>query len=828
MKKCFHDVYIYFFGGGFFMSVLFKRITSICLVIAVIGLSVDFSFSAWFRSSQDREPIYVENGKYYGSNGKELILRGVNTIDVYYLRPGGDEHLNALERVKEKGINAIRLTWNITDDPYYPELDRGAKVKELERMLNKARELDLYVIITLHYDSYIKKYYNGDVETGMNMKTMEDHVAYWVKDAKYLLDKNRDILIVNILNEFGTHHTDDQLWVKAHQYAIRTIRDFGITNSLMIDPPNWGTNVDKVFTIGKEVLQEDSLKNTSFGLRGYLWDGTSYYLGTKEKLVQTITKLNYHKIPFLFAEFAHKNLDHDPIMDVPMFLNVNNEMGVGYFSYVLYKNEELSERKHHPMSSNYASNLDEMDWSNLKANTGKTYFDFIKEGEKGRRLGATPSGTEDEKVRLDVGEEAKASIGNAIEPETSKGDVETQKDTNPQKETQSGYQNDGDHNEAEDEKKGGFFDRILSIIKSIYKSLTGSAQDENKKVIGFDDNSEKIELIPKLSVEEEGKGNQLIEDLQKGKLQESKESEQFLRDMMYRNQKDLNNQEKEEYIQSLKNSPNMQTRVADEIKAPSKMEGRERTVNNMNEQPVGGENENSEDQDNVSSMREPRNRYLERESTSWLDWLSNQTIRETSTNREEDSIHAGTNDMESAKIPISIQKEQLHEIKLEDYPTLLVTFYDKGPQVQMKPGRYIWEKYIEGRNIGDTILYSYEPFDPLTGDFEDEILAENLPESHSFIRAYIGKNYAIQYVHSRPELNVTIRGEVYNQNFAYPLGFDISIPNSGYTFDVLKEIDEQSKIIASSNGDRYASNSTDHRIRVKRYKMVLEIRPEER
>ena len=178
------------------------------------------------------------------SNGQQFIMRGVNMPNSWYF----NDSLSAISKAAQYGSNTVRIVW---------ETKRSAS--ELDKVLAEARNNNLVAIPELH-----------DVTGNSDANALNNMAQYWSRsDVKAVLDKYSDSTIVNIANEWGDHDIQPYQWQDAYTTAIKTMRNAGIKNTIMVDASGWGQNSKVIIEKGKYVLDSDPLRNVMFSVHMY-------------------------------------------------------------------------------------------------------------------------------------------------------------------------------------------------------------------------------------------------------------------------------------------------------------------------------------------------------------------------------------------------------------------------------------------------------------------------------------------------------------------------------------------------------------------------------
>ena len=205
--------------------------------------------------------IRVEGSKLLNADGKEIILRGVNLAHAWYT----DKTEFSINEISALGANSARIVlacgakWNKTP------------ITEVENIINWCEKEGLICIFELHDFTGSSKA-KDITETAFN---------YW-KEMKDLLNKHKKYIIINIANEWiGTFALNkDNLWKDTYISAVKSMREIGIENAIMIDASGYGQETGPITKNAKKVLDADPDKNIIFSFHVYaslgLNDNTLY------------------------------------------------------------------------------------------------------------------------------------------------------------------------------------------------------------------------------------------------------------------------------------------------------------------------------------------------------------------------------------------------------------------------------------------------------------------------------------------------------------------------------------------------------------------------
>lgn len=130
-------------------------------------------------------------------------------------------------------------------------------------------------------------------------------------------------VIANIANEwYGTWN--GSAWADGYKYAIKSLRDAGIQNTLMVDCAGWGQYPDSIKDYGKSVFEADSLKNTVFSIHMYEYAGANDT--TVSNNINNALNLN---VPLVIGEFGQKHTNGD----VDAIISICKNKSVGYMGW---------------------------------------------------------------------------------------------------------------------------------------------------------------------------------------------------------------------------------------------------------------------------------------------------------------------------------------------------------------------------------------------------------------------------------------------------------------------------------------------------------------
>lgn len=242
------------------------------------------------NTDKSAQSFYIKQGRLYDKNNYEFIMRGVNNPHAYYR----DQSFEALSTIKDMGFNTVRIVW--CADTLIRAGRCDAKdihpLEELSRILEKMRELHLVAVLNLQN------------ATGSNaISDLNKMIDYYTKpDVVTLLNKHKDMLILNLANEwYGSWKDPEMLYLQGYKSAIGRMRDAGLNQVLMIDAAGWGQDFSSIPRYAKDLLAVD--QNLIFS--SHMYDVFS----SAAKVEQSFATIREQKIPYAIGEFA---CDHYP------------------------------------------------------------------------------------------------------------------------------------------------------------------------------------------------------------------------------------------------------------------------------------------------------------------------------------------------------------------------------------------------------------------------------------------------------------------------------------------------------------------------------------
>lgn len=230
------------------------------VILTFVVLAALFNASyAWF---------YTSGRKLMDSNGKEFIIRGINTASADWDATYKPE--SYMPAIAATGANAVRIQW-LTDDKVK---EKGLTDNNLKNVIQQAINNKLIPILELW--SF----------TGSNDYNALKTAGNWWVSKMNILKPFEDKLLINIANEWSDwkkgrddqagHKLMDILWYA--DTAIAPIRKAGWQGTLIVDSTAYAQSPNAILKYGSELINRDPKKNILFSLHLYAdWREASSY-----------------------------------------------------------------------------------------------------------------------------------------------------------------------------------------------------------------------------------------------------------------------------------------------------------------------------------------------------------------------------------------------------------------------------------------------------------------------------------------------------------------------------------------------------------------------
>lgn len=270
------------------------------------------------RQVADHLPGFrVEGKQLLDGHDNPFVMRGVNYPYAWY------RHRNTaqdFDDIAATCANSVRVV--LANDGQWDRVDGN----EVTAIIEWLRERQMIAILEVH-DA-----------TGWPENPNASHpntaVDYWLSDdIRAAIDSTENHVMINIANEplgnFESAAEDLENWIDFHTHAIKTLRDAGITHTLIVDAPNWGqdwTNAMRDGDAAQQVFDADAEANTVFAVHMYDVYGSAsrvlaYYEAFEEK-----------ELPLIIGEFAADHGADKPVA-LDAILEYAEMFKVGYLGW---------------------------------------------------------------------------------------------------------------------------------------------------------------------------------------------------------------------------------------------------------------------------------------------------------------------------------------------------------------------------------------------------------------------------------------------------------------------------------------------------------------
>lgn len=265
------------------------------------------------KSSKASDGMYVDGKKLYTADGTEFMMRGMNIAHTWFK----NDTVGAIKKSAEYGSNATRIV--LADDTYAANGWQGYKddIATVESLIQECKANGQVAIV---------EYHNGT--GGDDTKYVDNALAYWL-DMVDMLNKYTDCCILNILNEWqGTWNLPT--YAPTYESAIKTLRNAGLKNVIMIDAPGWGQDANTMITNANTILNADPDKNVMFSIHMYA------VAGADDATVKShIDNALAQNICLCIGEFGCNHMMNGQIYDVAWqtIMDYCQEKSVGWLAW---------------------------------------------------------------------------------------------------------------------------------------------------------------------------------------------------------------------------------------------------------------------------------------------------------------------------------------------------------------------------------------------------------------------------------------------------------------------------------------------------------------
>ncbi|MEU1972691.1 glycoside hydrolase family 5 protein [Microbacterium sp. NPDC019599] len=273
-----------------------RRLLAILIVAFMAALSIPTAANAATSG------FTVSGGRILDANGNEFVPQGINHAHAWY-----PSQTSSIPAIRAAGANTVRVV--LSGGRYTTNT-----ASEVANIIALCKQNSLVCILENHDTT-------GYGEDG-SARSLASAAAYWTSISSALIGQEKYVMI-NIGNEpFG--NTGYQNWKNDTIAAIQTLRNAGLTHTLVVDAPNWGQ--DWSFTMrdnASAVAAADS--NVVFSVHMYgVFD-------TGAEVRSYIDSFRSRGLALMVGEFGDHHSDGDP--DEDTILSYTRSTGVGMLGW---------------------------------------------------------------------------------------------------------------------------------------------------------------------------------------------------------------------------------------------------------------------------------------------------------------------------------------------------------------------------------------------------------------------------------------------------------------------------------------------------------------
>ncbi len=278
-------------------------IKSIRLLISLIIIPVCL-FAQEFRTDNS-------TGNLLDANGNNFIMKGINIPLAWYV---ADVNGSIPALRMNTGINTARIV-----------VETSTNDASWKTCVEACIANDIIPMVELHDAT-------GSTNTA-DIQTMAD---FWISHADYLTSEAiRPYILINICNEWGTWaiaNTDGDQWRDGFNQAVTSIRNAGITSTLVIDGVGYGQDIDDAKNLRQYaagMITNDSEHNLLFSIHMYC----EWAIGGDD-IPGTLQWVRDNNIPFIVGEFGYQHAtDGSCDIDEDLIMQECDNKGIGWLAW---------------------------------------------------------------------------------------------------------------------------------------------------------------------------------------------------------------------------------------------------------------------------------------------------------------------------------------------------------------------------------------------------------------------------------------------------------------------------------------------------------------
>ncbi|WMJ73976.1 immunoglobulin domain-containing protein [Cytophagaceae bacterium ABcell3] len=313
------------------------------------------------------------------ANGNPFVMKGINVPLAWFT----NQTLDNIENIRENtNANCLRI---VIGNGYTPNDGTGSnwntRDEDWQLAVERCIENNMIPMVEVH-----------NVLGSNDPEDLQAVAEWWASKADFLTrPENERYLLINIVNEWGdwwmsspNNDPPQSLWRDAYIDAVQTIRDAGVTTTLVIDAPGYGQDYQSstLLNYAPEVIEADPENNLMFSLHMYCeWSTTG-----NSDIATLLPAVKNAGIPITVGEFGFQHDEPGGICDIDeeLILSIGEQHGIGWLAWSWIGNG--SPLEYLDLSNNW-SGTDLTPWGETIVNgtygtqTAETATVFLSDGD---------------------------------------------------------------------------------------------------------------------------------------------------------------------------------------------------------------------------------------------------------------------------------------------------------------------------------------------------------------------------------------------------------------------------------------------------------------
>lgn len=282
-------------------------------------------FSAFSLHAQEHDGFHIAGSDLHDANGNNFVMKGINVPLAWFT----NQTLTNIGNIADvSGANTFRI---VVGNCYAPQDGTGDDWCTAENDWKQAVELcienDVIPMIEVH-----------NVLGSNDPDDLQAVADWWASHADYLTSPEiAPYILINISNEWGNwqmanpnQEPSQTVWRDAYNAAISTIRDAGITTTLIVDAPNYGQDyqTSTILNQAPAVLENDPEGNIMFSVHMYC----QWSVNGESSISTDLPAIKNAGIPINVGEFGPEHEQGDGFCDIDedLILSTADEHGIGW------------------------------------------------------------------------------------------------------------------------------------------------------------------------------------------------------------------------------------------------------------------------------------------------------------------------------------------------------------------------------------------------------------------------------------------------------------------------------------------------------------------